>query len=261
MEKFNILCLGSQDMTPIKGNDCSHFLINGRILIDCGTSPVMNMLNLNVDLGYIDTIVFTHMHPDHCIGLASLLYYLGAVKKHDLTALKIYGPAETVANAVACAMKCYAPDIMPSVTELHGGETVLLGEGSQAVEMKTLRAAHAVPAVSLRMERQGVSVGFTGDTYPIKELILFFNGCDTLIHECSFGRLQPHETAEEVDILKRACGHSSAADAAKTADAAHVKNVCLVHTCLPKDDRVKQFSEISDIPARFLTCGDRVIID
>lgn len=82
----------------------------------------MNMLNLNVDLGYIDTIVFTHMHPDHCIGLASLLYYLGAVKKHDLTALKIYGPAETVANAVACAMKCYAPDIMPSVTELHGGE-------------------------------------------------------------------------------------------------------------------------------------------
>ena len=95
MEKFNILCLGSQDMTPIKGNDCSHFLINGRILIDCGTSPVMNMLSLNVDLGYIDTIVFTHMHPDHCIGLASLLYYLGAIKKHDLTALKIYGPAET----------------------------------------------------------------------------------------------------------------------------------------------------------------------
>lgn len=53
-------------------------------------------------------------------------------------------------------MKCYAPDIMPSVTELHGGETVLLGEGSQAVEMKALRAAHAVPAVSLRMERRRI---------------------------------------------------------------------------------------------------------
>lgn len=261
MEKFNILCLGSQDMTPIKGNDCTHFLINGRILIDCGTSPVMNMLNLGVDMGYIDSIVFTHMHPDHCIGLASLLYYLRSVKKHDLAALKIYGPAETVENAVACAMQCYAPEVMPSVVGLHGGETVSLGDGSQAVEMKVLRAAHAVPGLCLRLERQGVSVGFTGDTYPIKELIPFFDGCDTLINECSFGRLQPHETAEEVDILKRECGHSSAADAAATADAAHVKNVCLVHTCLPKDDRVKQFSEISDIPVRFLTYGDRVIIE
>ena len=261
MEKLNILCLGSQDMTPIKGNDCTHFLINGRILIDCGTSPVMNMLNLGVDMGYIDSIVFTHMHPDHCIGLASLLYYLRSVKKHDLAALKIYGPAETVENAVACAMQCYAPEVMPSVVGLHGGETVSLGDGSQAVEMKVLRAAHAVPGLCLRLERQGVSVGFTGDTYPIKELIPFFDGCDTLINECSFGRLQPYETAEEVDILKRECGHSSAADAAATADAAHVKNVCLVHTCLPKDDRVKQFSEISDIPVRFLTYGDRVIIE
>lgn len=46
MEDLTLTCLGSQDMTPVKNNDCSHYLLGKEILIDCATSPVMNMLNI-----------------------------------------------------------------------------------------------------------------------------------------------------------------------------------------------------------------------
>jgi len=61
MNSLSVLCLGSMDMRPVCGNDCTSFLVNGHVLIDCGTSPVMNLLNANVDLYKIDSIVFTHL--------------------------------------------------------------------------------------------------------------------------------------------------------------------------------------------------------
>ncbi len=255
---INVLCLGARDMTPIAQNDCTHYCIDERILVDCGTSPVMNLLNYGVDIGKIDTIIFTHLHRDHCVGFPALLWYLGSVLHRDMATFTIYGPKETIADFVKAACLIAFRDeqkiiSQPNVVEVKGGESVTLGD----ITVKFAQAQHAVPALCLRLEKGDASLGVSGDTYSYPELATFFKDCDALVYECSFGRQQPHETDETLDALKRKCGHSSATDAANIATQANVKRVYLAHTCLPMEDRVAQFSECCAIPVSGLKMGVR----
>ncbi len=261
---FEVLCLGSRDMTPVKGNDCSHYLINGHILVDCGTSPIMNLLNLGVDVGKVDTLIFTHMHPDHCVGLPSLLYYFSDICPKDLSKIKIYGPSELIEEDVKRAIDYFMhgkpANGYPVVTKLKGYESFTVPEESGDVTVKTVIALHSTPARSLRFEKNGAALGVSGDTYPIPELPGFFKDCDALIFETSFGRLKANESAEEVDKLKQKFGHASSTDVAHVANKANVKRVYLTHTCLDHADRVAEFSESSDVPVAFLESGDKFTV-
>lgn len=259
MAEFKVLCLGSQDMVPIKGNDCSHYLINGHILVDCGTSPVMNLLNAGVDLGFIDRIIFTHTHPDHCVGLASLLYYLRDVKKFKLTYFEITGPVGTI-DAVRRALSPAVSGVdvdenMPKVTELGGDGSFTVHEKDGEITVRYTEALHAVPALCYRFEKNGKVLCFTGDTYPLDKLPAFFADTDALVHETSFGRPLSGEDEKMLDDLKRACGHCSPFDAANVAAAANAKRVYLTHARNDHEDRVKAFSEKSDIPVSFIEFG------
>ena len=259
MAEFNVLCLGSQDMVPVKGNDCSHYLINGHILVDCGTSPVMNLLNAGADLGFIDRIVFTHTHPDHCVGLASLLCYLRDVKKFKLPYFEIVGPIGTAAavrRALGPAVSGVDVDEnMPKVTELSGDGCFVIPEKDSEITVRYTDALHAVPALCYRFEKNDKVLCFTGDTYPLDKLSAFFADADALVHETSFSRPLPGEDAKTLDDVKRACGHSSPFDAANVANSANAKRVYLTHARNDHDDRVKAFSEKSDIPISFLEFG------
>lgn len=259
MAEFKVLCLGSQDMVPVKGNDCSHYLVNGHILVDCGTSPVMNLLNAGVDPGFIDRIIFTHTHPDHCVGLASLLYYLRDVKKFRLPYFEITGPAGTrdaVRRALVPAVSgADVDENMPKVTEVGGDGSFVAAEKDGEITVRYTDALHTVPALCYRFEKNGVSLGFTGDTYPLDKLPAFFSDTDALVNETSFGRPLPGEDEKALDDLKRGCGHCSPFDAAFIATAANAKRVYLTHARSDHDDRVKAFSEKSDIPVDFLEFG------
>lgn len=259
MAEFNVLCLGSQDMVPIKGNDCSHYLVNGHILVDCGTSPVSNLLGADVDLGFIDCIIFTHTHPDHCVGLASLLYYLRDVKKFKLPYFEIYGPVGTTAavtRALTAAVSGNDVDEnMPRVTELGGDGSFVVPEKNGEITVRYTDALHAVPALCYRFEKNGKVLCFTGDTYPLDKLPAFFSEADALVHETSFGRPLPGEDEAALDELKRGCGHASPFDAARIANAANAKRVYLTHARCDHDDRLKAFSEKSDVPVIFLEYG------
>lgn len=263
MEKFNVLCLGSQDCTPVKGNDCTHFLVNGHILVDCGPSVVRNMLDADQTFD-IDTIVFTHMHLDHCIGLTSLFYYLYGMKHMDLSKLTIYGPASTLLVPVKYSIAtlfCREPleSELPRLVGLSGVGEFTLPDGKDEIKVKYTPSQHATAGLCYRWEKGGVSLGMTGDTFHIPSLDTFFEGCDALIHECSAGKVPPEKYWAE-ELSKCACGHSSSADAAKLAETAHVKRVYLVHTAHNHADRVSQFKEVSSIPCSYLEYRDRVIL-
>ncbi len=261
MAEFNVLCLGSQDMAPIKGNDCSHYLVNGHILVDCGTSPVMNLLDADIDLGYIDCIVFTHTHPDHCVGLASLLYYLRDVKKFQLPSLEIVGPIGTrdmVCRALAPAISGLALDEnMPKVTEYSGDGSFVICEKNDRITVRHTDALHAVPTLCYRFEKNGKVLCFTGDTYPLDKLPSFFVDADALVIEACFGRPLPCEDEKSLDDIKRTIGHCTPYDAAYIANSANAKRVYLTHARDSHADRVKAFSEKSDIPVSFLKFGTK----
>jgi ribonuclease BN (tRNA processing enzyme) len=44
-------------------------------LIDCGPTIPRALWQRGGDINDIDVIYFTHVHPDHCVGLTALLNY------------------------------------------------------------------------------------------------------------------------------------------------------------------------------------------
>lgn len=69
----------------------SSYLIDERLLIDCGNGIVKHILNTNNDLYKIDKLLITHLHGDHILDIPFLIL-LRSFKKMD-NVLTIYGPS------------------------------------------------------------------------------------------------------------------------------------------------------------------------
>ena len=48
-------------------------LIDERIMVDCGNGIVKTLLEQNVDINNIDTLLITHLHGDHFLDLPFLI--------------------------------------------------------------------------------------------------------------------------------------------------------------------------------------------
>ena len=77
---------------PDKNNDCPCFLINGKYLVDCGYDVLNQLRKRDTDISKIDYIIFTHMHHDHYIGLAGLLFFMLQSKQKNISKLTFIGP-------------------------------------------------------------------------------------------------------------------------------------------------------------------------
>lgn len=90
---FQVLILGSGSAIPEKGKNHSAQLVifnNKYFLIDCGEGTQISLRKYNISIQKIDHIFISHLHGDHYLGLAGLIFsmnLLGRDKK-----LFIYGP-------------------------------------------------------------------------------------------------------------------------------------------------------------------------
>lgn len=91
---MKIMFLGSGSSVPDVGNDCPCFLINEKYLVDCGYNVLSALRENKCDISKIEYIIFTHMHHDHYIGLAGLLFYMMQSRCKDIADLKIIGPVD-----------------------------------------------------------------------------------------------------------------------------------------------------------------------
>ena len=51
------------------------------LLIDCGDGTAKALLSLGISLDLIDGILFSHLHPDHSAGFASLIVQMKQLKR------------------------------------------------------------------------------------------------------------------------------------------------------------------------------------
>lgn len=218
---MRILCLGTAACVPEAGNDSAHYLIDDGLLVDTGWNAAGNLRTLFRGANAVHTLLLTHTHHDHILGLPGFLFdYLNA--HGTLQTLTVYGPAETnetLARALATLQteRFYPGCEQPAVHELSGGETLQIN----GLTVRTLAARHPVPALSLRIESpDGAAVGFTGDTSYFPALTDFFAGVNLLFSECSFGAVGP-------EAEKQALGHMDLADAQRAA--ARASRLALVH--------------------------------
>ncbi|UGV41623.1 MBL fold metallo-hydrolase [Methanococcoides orientis] len=153
-----------------------------KVLFDCG-GGVLNRIfesgNLHTD---IDTIVLSHLHLDHVADVMCLLKANWLCDKFDST---IYGPAGTREwlNRVMDIYPYMKEKVSVDVVEVAPGEEFKLFDGC---DVKCASGIHSVPSLAYQVRHDGQTVVYSGDTEPCEDIMELAQGCDMLIHECSF---------------------------------------------------------------------------
>lgn len=82
------------------------YLIDDKILIDCGNGIIKQLLKNNIDLDDINTVLITHLHGDHFLDIPFLI--MAKLYRNKLNNLKIYCPKntiETIKNLIKLSFK------------------------------------------------------------------------------------------------------------------------------------------------------------
>ena len=205
-DEMFIVALGTGMPTPItraqKSSSWYVELGNGDIfLFDVGSGSVENLFALRPDFARVDKAFMSHLHTDH-IGDTDALW-IGGWLSGRYTALNIYGPSGTkpelgTAAFVAGLEKAYAWDVSGRSGALPDAGGLLVAhefdykqEGvvyeENGVRIISFPAIHSIDgSVSYRLEWNGLSFVFSGDSYPNKWFIKHASNADFVIHECFY---------------------------------------------------------------------------
>jgi ribonuclease Z len=204
-DEMRIIALGTGLPTPItRAQKSTGFMVelgNGDVfLFDIGTGTIENIFGLRPDFSKMDKIFLSHLHSDHFGDLDAFI--VGSWLSGRYTPLHVYGgsgetPELGTKAAVDSLVKALAWDIKGRTGLLPdaGGEVIAhefdykqedqVVYEQNGVTITSWPAIHSLDgSVSYRLEWNGLSFVFGGDTRPNKWFIEYAQGVDFAIHEC-----------------------------------------------------------------------------
>jgi ribonuclease BN (tRNA processing enzyme) len=218
---LRLTVLGSGTIVPSQVRRATSLLIEGggeEILVDCGPGALQALEEAGRSYRDIHRILLTHFHPDHTLGLGRLFSALKAdVALPGSYWIVIYGP-DGLERFITGWDGLYGgmvpDDDTLNLVTMEPGYEIDIGE----MLVTAGPADHAGrPALAYRIEMEGRSIVYTGDTSRSGALARFATGADLLVAECSF----PDEAPAD--------GHMTPADVGSIADSAGAGEVLLVH--------------------------------
>lgn len=186
--------------------------------LDCGSGSCTSLLRAGVRLERLTGLALTHHHLDHTADLAAHLFALSnPVHPPRVEDLPIWGPEGTSA-LLAGMVELYGPWVRPRikkvrVSELHDGQSMKVGD----LTVTAFQVQHSGTSLAYRLEHQGRSACYSGDSGPCEGLERAADGVDLFICECA---------ALEEDGYK---GHLKASEVGRIAAAARCGRVVLTH--------------------------------
>jgi len=217
---MRLFLLGTGTPTPSLTRACSGYLIEAgrhRIVFDHGFGAYHRLLELGVPVTDISHVFFSHHHYDHIGDYARLVltrWDQGAGKIPDL---KVYGPPplRLITDRLFGRDGAFGPDIisrteneasldvyrarggsgarakpLPVVRELSPDERVHEGAGEgDGWTVTTAPVHHFAPhliSYGYRIDCDGQSIVYSGDTGPCRALIRLASDCDVLVHMCHY---------------------------------------------------------------------------
>ena len=194
---MEIQILGSGSITPTLKRSYSSIVIktiSENILMDIGPATLYKLFRSGYKLNELNHLLITHFHIDHVADYLPLIHSkafdskTGKIKPKGI--LTVYGPQglleftqdllENVKpwNKVAETLQC------SGYLNLY---EILSGKFKEEKEWigSTIPVYHA-DGIAYRIDSEGKSVTYSGDTVPDEKLIKLAKETDLLIHECSF---------------------------------------------------------------------------
>ena len=204
-DEMRVTALGTGLPTPItRAQKSTAWMVelgNGDMfLFDLGTGSLENLFGLRPDFSKLDKVFLSHLHTDHFGDLDS--FVVGSWLSGRYTPLHVYGgsgetPELGTKAAVDALMKAMAWDIKGRTGLLpdDGGRVIthefdFRGEDQvvyqeNGVTITSWPAIHSLDgSVSYRLEWNGLTFVFGGDTRPNKWFVEYAKGADFAIHEC-----------------------------------------------------------------------------
>ncbi|MBM4274560.1 MAG: MBL fold metallo-hydrolase [Deltaproteobacteria bacterium] len=195
------------------------------VLLDLGSGTLRSMLKYGLDFNQVDIIALSHLHPDHVGDLVPFLfatrYALGYTRKEPFTLLAARGFSEFYAGLkMAFGDWVEAP---PGLVDLRELPTDGTGEVSwPGLVIKSAPPNHIDSSLAYRLEAEGVSLVYSGDTDESDSLVDLAKGADLLVLEAA----NPFKVP----------GHLTPAEAGRLAARAGVKRLVLTHFYPPCDE-------------------------
>jgi ribonuclease BN (tRNA processing enzyme) len=183
--------LGSGDAFGSGGRLQTCILIESggfRCLVDCGASSLIALKGAAVDPNDIDTILVTHLHGDHFGGIP--FFILDGQFSRRSGRLLVAGPPG-LTERVTQAMEVFFPGSSRAKRKFEA-EFLELAEGAFTtvgpLRVTPFEVVHAcgAPPYALRIELDGRTIVYSGDTEWTDRLIAAAAGADLFIAEAYF---------------------------------------------------------------------------
>ncbi|WP_432109469.1 MBL fold metallo-hydrolase [Streptomyces sp. AA1529] len=217
---LRLTVLGSATPYASVDNACSGYLVSGRgtrVWLDAG-SGTLAQLQRHVRLDEVDAIWISHLHADHSADLLTA-YYAALFADVRLAApIPLYGPpgiADRLAHFLTNSANRSPVESAFAVHELDDGHRARVG----ALTMTSRAVEHGVPAFAVRIEAEGRTLAYSGDTAPCANLAELAAGCDVLL--CEADSAQAPAEGPQV--------HHTPEDAGDTATAARAARLIVTH--------------------------------
>ncbi|MCM0677074.1 MBL fold metallo-hydrolase [Micromonospora phytophila] len=174
-----VTVLGSSGAFPEPGSACSGFAVDWdgyRLVLDLGYATLPRLLGHWPD-GAVDAVVITHEHPDHCIDL------------HGLFRMRFYGDSGGPRLPLYCP-----PGVLDRISglepdvDLHAVFDMHPLPGNYRVgpfDLTGLPLPHYVPTAGIRIQADGITLAYSGDTGPTPALAELGRDADLFIVEAT----------------------------------------------------------------------------
>ncbi|MDO5572220.1 MAG: ribonuclease Z [Bacteroidales bacterium] len=289
MEKFELNILGCGSALPTMRHLPTSQVLNVRdklFMIDCGEGAQLQLRKMRLKFSRINHIFLSHLHGDHCFGIAGLLSTLGLLGRHGEFYIHTHPEAEKIFRPFLDYF-CYELPFKVIFEPLPVGDSSLIYE-DKSIEVTSFPLKHRVPSNGFVFkEKQGLRhlnaemVKFW--KVPIKDLQMIKEGHDwvdadgnivpnkVLTKDASISRsyafcsdtayyekiipfiegvdLLYHEAtfAEDAKFRAMQTFHSTARQAAQIALKAGVKKLLIGHYSARYDDDKMIFEEAKSV--------------
>jgi ribonuclease Z len=187
---LEIIFLGSgAAFTPDAYN--ASILVDRTLLLDAGAPLTVHLPKAGISLDSPRSVLISHFHADHTFGLAWLM--LARVLSNEKTpSLSVYGPLGMTTYLEKLLDLAWGEEmrrlcwdrLQVRVSELNGGDRFQV-EGSAATAFK-IRHSSRLNSLGFLLERDGVRLGYTGDTEMSSELEALVAASDHVISEMTY---------------------------------------------------------------------------